>query len=258
MTIQGSQPRRALPPEAEEPTDGGVALWIPLLGTLAAAVLLVMAWGFWGPRDSSVGLPSLLPYPTQSSPDGGKPAASEEDPPENGSSEATQSSKSGDGAPALVELNDTSITVPAHWEMYSDEEIEDDRRIVRLQDPETNVRYQVVSLSGAETSLGASCRALVQSQKQSYEVSAERLVTSVGVDSSLGQGVTCGFSGAQEEGGLDHTIVYTLVKRNSDDHVLMLRQIVPTLLPDDAAARRQLSGLSCEASSGFEVPLPLC
>lgn len=167
-------------------------------------------------------------------------------------------SPEGSSTPSRIDLNDAQFLVADGWSVYGDELIEDDRRAVRLSDGDTDARLQAVTLGASSTSLADSCTSLVDLQQTQFTAPTRNLVVPIGVGAAAGSGVRCGFSGVRTSDGVTATVMFTLVSRASDSHVLMLRSTVPGTVPADSPAIGQLTSMSCQASQSFGVPLPLC
>lgn len=158
----------------------------------------------------------------------------------------------------LVELNDANFMGATGWTLYGDDLIEEDRRAVRLSNEATDTRLQAVTLLPGGGELSESCGSLVELQQTQFTEVTRQLVTPIGVETTLGAGVRCGFSGVRSSDGVANTVSFTLVSRASDSHVLMLRTTVPDALPAESPAIAQLLSMSCQASVSFGVTLPLC
>lgn len=197
------------------------------------------------PASDSAPLPS--PNPTSTPPEGSPepPPYPEEEPAET-------------ALPAgVVELNDTSFTAADGWVIYGDDLVEGDRRVVRLSDPSSDARLQALTLL-QDPDLTASCEALVAVQKAQFAVTSEQLARPVGVPAAEGSGVSCGFAGVRSSDGVANTVSFTLLRRASDSHVLMLRTTIPDSIGVGDRPRRDLTRMSCSASTNFGVGLPLC
>lgn len=245
-------PRRALDPRG--PGGRGPAIGpglIPAAAALGSVALVASAYLAWGPRTPVAVEPVAPPAATTTA--APSPTAAQ-----NETGTPTPSATVTASSPALLQLDDTAITIPAGWVLYGDERIEADRRLVRLSDPATDTRYQAVSLIEIQDDLGAACRSLVASQGGAYEVESEQLVAPAGVETALGEGVSCGFSGLRSSDRVPNAVTFFLIRRVSDGHVLMLRLTVPDAVQAGSPARVALTRLNCEASSGFGVSLPLC
>lgn len=270
------KPRRALPPEEDpnqqEPRPLGR---IVLAGTLASAVLLGGAYLVWGPRQSGPPpiVPSNSPVATASTPasrsapattseaplPSAEPIPSDDAPTAPVTDPATESENPVPTAtPGEIELNDTSFVPALDWGVYGDDLIEGDRRMVRLSHSGTDARLQAVTLTATDPDLTASCRALVTTQSEQFDMVEEGLALPMGLDSDLGEGVTCAFSGLRATDQVPNTVTFTLVRRHVDGHLLMLRHTVPDAVDAGDVSRQQLASMSCQASIGFGVPLPLC
>ena len=154
-------------------------------------------------------------------------------------------------------LNDTSFETPPGWVVYTDELIEGDRRLVALRQGD-DARLQAVTLVTTDPDLATSCRALITSQARPFTGTAELLTLPIGLDPAIGDGRTCGFTGTRTSDGVPNSVTFTLVRRATDGHVLVLRQTVPDAIALGAAPRHDLTAMTCRASAGFGVPLPLC
>ncbi|TRY19456.1 hypothetical protein FOJ82_00650 [Tessaracoccus rhinocerotis] len=201
------------------------------------------------PPTDSAPLPS--PNPTTSL----APGASPTDPTEPAKPE---DEPGGTALPAgTIELNDTTFLAADGWVLYGDDLVEGDRRVVRLSDPTSDTRLQVLTLL-QDQDLAASCEALVAAQKGHFVVMSEQLARPVGVAPEEGTGVSCGFAGVRTSDGLANSVSFTLLRRAADSHVLMLRTTIPDAVGVGDQPRRDLTQMTCAASSGFGVPLPLC
>lgn len=167
-------------------------------------------------------------------------------------------SPDGSAAAGLIELNDASFNGADGWTVYGDEMIEEDRRAVRLSDQDTDARFQAVTLLPGDADLAQSCSSLVDLQQTQFNDPTRELVVPVGTNAAAGSGVRCGFSGVRSSDGVASTVIFTLVSRASDSHVLMLRSTVPAAVSSDSPAVGQLNSMSCQASESFGVTLPLC
>lgn len=159
---------------------------------------------------------------------------------------------------ARLALDDTSVTIPEGWELYADESVDESRRLVRLRDPDSDIRVQVVTLTAVGEDLSAACQALVDDQSTAYTNVTPVLPSPIGLNSTEGTGVVCGFGGTRISDTDDNSVTFTLLQRTSDAHSLILRSTIPASVPTDSPGRAALFGLTCEASSGFGPPLPLC
>ncbi len=239
-----------------------------LLGSTAAAILLVgFSFVAWGPRVNGgaalpdVGSASVDATGSPASPTGRVPStdASPAVTPRSPSGVPSPGEQSpGPGTAARIDLNDTSFTPPQGWIVYADETIEGDRRLVRLRGATDDTRLQVVTLVATDPDLTTSCKALVTSQVSQFTDTTELMTLAIGLAQDVGEGRTCGFTGVRTSDGVPNSVSFTLVRRAGDGHVLMLRQTIPDAVGIDAQSRRDLSRMTCEASAGFGVSLPLC
>lgn len=155
----------------------------------------------------------------------------------------------------VEDVDDTSITVPADWELYADETTEKDRRLIRIREPESGTTMQVTTLTTVGEDLVAMCEALIGDQREGFAVDSEQVPTEVtaGGDAFA---VVCGFGGAKE--AADSSVQFTLIQRESDKHTLVLRSIQDRALGADSPAVETTAQLKCEAARNFSTPLPLC
>lgn len=156
-----------------------------------------------------------------------------------------------------IALNDAAFTLPASWRIDAEEEVEGDRRAVRVSDPDTDTRLQAVTLATTEDDLGTACTALVDLQVQAFEGAVINPSVPLSVRGD-GTGQTCGFSGTRTDDDVSNTVTFQMVQRDDDAHLLVLRSTVPDDVAIDAPARAQLVAMQCEASADFGVRLPLC
>lgn len=239
-----------------------------LLGSSVAAVLLVAsAYVAFGPRVTvETALTDVWPATIDTTGSSASPTG--QAPSTQVSPAVTSPSPSGAPSPGgqspgpdtvtRIGLNDTSFTLSQGWVVYADETIEGDRRLVRLRGVSDDARLQVVTLVATDPDLTTSCKALVTSQVGQFTDTTEFLTLAIGVAQDVGEGRTCGFTGVRTSDGVRNSVSFTLVRRAVDGHVLMLRQTTPDVVGIDARSRRDLSRMTCEASAGFGVPLPLC
>lgn len=195
--------------------------------------------------------PAPVPTVEATTPDASPPVASppplEEEP-----------APTGNPAAGEITLNDAQFTAPDGWSIYADEEIEGDRRAVRLRQDATDARMQAVTLEPGASDLAASCESLVTLQQAQFTEVSRQLVVGMGVDSSLGTAARCGFSGTRTSDGVNNTVTFTLVMRASDSHILLLRHTVPDTVEAKVLGVAQLNAMTCGASTSFGVPIPLC
>lgn len=270
-TVAPATPRRGVD---EEQTSRGVPSSLrPLLVVLGAGLSLAvvvtaiyLSTGSSDPVDSTVPSP---PATTEAASPSPSPSTSPSASPTNTLAPSASASPSpspgaeGSVLPSLpvqgaLEIDDAKITVPSGWELYADQMVDDSRRLVRLREPVSDIRAQFVTLTSIDDDLNAACQALVKDQSAAYEDVTPALVSPIGLNSTAGSGVTCGFTGTRTSDGVSNTVTFTIVQRSEDEHSLVLRSTIPSTIPADDAKRAALFGLNCEASTSFGLPLPLC
>lgn len=229
---------------------------------LAVAVLIAVIYLSKGPS-TSAGPASPSPSPSlsvasPSSEPSNSPAQSTDLSSPSGSALATNSKPPSPVGNMALDLNDARVTIPSGWELYADEAVDDSRRLLRLRDPHTDIRAQLVTLTSIDENLNAACQALVDDQSRAYEDVTPALTSPIGLNSDAGSGVTCGFTGTRASDGQSNSVTFTIVQRGEDDHSLVLRSTIPATVVADDPGRAALVALNCEASSTFGLPLPLC
>lgn len=157
-----------------------------------------------------------------------------------------------------IQLNDARFTALMDWVLDGDELIENNRRVVRLSHQDSDARLQAVTLEPSEQGLAAACSSLVDFQQAQFTEVENQLATSIGVDGALGSAVRCGFDGTRTNDGVQNAVTFTIVERNVDSHVLVLRTTVPMTSLDAQTVVGQLNAMACGASTSFGVSLPLC
>lgn len=283
-------PRRALiTPEDPEPRSR-----IPtvlLATTVVAALVIGVAYLVFGTRDTTaeptpgvtstgVSETTAAPSPTPSettptapatvssappsdsaplpSPNPGTTAPPDDSPPDPTTTGPTEEEPAESASPAgTIELNDTAFVARDGWVLYGDEVVEGDRRVVRLSEPSSDARLQVLTLL-QDQDLAVSCEALITAQQDQYTVTSEQLPRPVSVAPAQGTGMSCGFAGVRTSDSVANSVSFILLRRTTDSHVLMLRTTIPATVGVGDQARRDLTAMSCGASTGFGVPLPLC
>lgn len=284
-----TQPRRALI-APEEPEHRSRIPAIMTATTIASALLVGVTFLVFGPSTTTsetTPVVSTAPAePTSSVPESppvtdSTPEAPTISPPPSGNAPlptpnpptdtpaasdpaTTAGPPAGEGEPTatatptgLIELNDTSFAAADGWLVYGDDLVEGDRRVVRLSEPTSDARLQALTLL-QDPDLSASCEALMAAQKGQFAVTSEQLARPVSVVAAEGTGVSCGFSGVRSSDGVVNTVSFTLLRRATDSHVLMLRTTIPDAVGVGDQPRRDLTRMTCAASSGFGVSLPLC
>ncbi|WP_297743303.1 hypothetical protein [uncultured Tessaracoccus sp.] len=237
--------RRALPDEASAQPDETDTPPIDRRGIIAVIVAIVLviavvgAYLFFGTRKAAK--PAPVPQPSASmspSPPAPSPSPTQEPP----------------GVEEIV--GDATITLPRNWEVYHDELTEGNRRLIRAKDPTGNVRIQVATLTSVDADIAAACELLVADQSADYTVDFRIEPRPVAVSGNA-HAVVCGYVGAKEQGGAT-SVRFTLIRRDSDEHTLVVRMTRPQ--PSEASddALTEAAAMTCEASHSFNHPLALC
>lgn len=265
-------PRRAVAPEEHRETTASRLLrpWIVAVG--AGFALAVMVLTLYLVRGAA---------PTTTQPESAPPTASSTNSPRPDQTDKTQSATTagppldsttpqGEVSPAqtaapsgpvdltAIQLDDAEFALPGGWELYADDVVDGSRRLVRIREPLSDVRAQLVSLTSIGTDLSGACQALIDDQGGNYSNMVPVLPAAIGLTSTEGTGVTCGFRGTRASDAQDNSVTFTLLQRTSDSHSLVLRSTIPASVSADAPASTALFGVNCQASSSFGVPLPLC
>lgn len=222
----------------------------PLLVILVTGVLMVALvfglYSFYG-----VNSPTATPsFAHTHSSDPISPSSTSPSP----SASASQSAAPA-GKPEVVD--DATVTVPLHWEVYHDQQIEDDRRLIRVRDRQEDVRLQVATLTSVGSELRDACQALVDDQSKEYAVDHQISPRPITVTGEA-VGVTCGYVGQRKDQHTDTSVTFTMIQRKSDTHTLVLRVMRPRMLGADSTAQREVTLMTCEAARSFGHALPLC
>ncbi|HMR49259.1 MAG TPA: hypothetical protein PKE40_08335 [Arachnia sp.] len=159
---------------------------------------------------------------------------------------------------ATIQLDDATFILPGDWELYADDIVDGSRRLVRIREPLSDVRAQFVSLTSVGPDLSGACQALIDDQGGNYTNMVPVLPAAIGLATTEGTGVTCGFRGTRTRDAQDNSVTFTLLQRTSDGNSLVLRSTVPASVTAGSPARAALFAINCQASSSFGVPLPLC
>lgn len=231
------------------------------IGLVTLTGILIFALGFtawsWVTRGTWEFV-SLWPFGASTSPE--SPNSPAPDPAASSDPESTEGARPADSEQVL---DDTSFTVPTGWKEYGEDQppAEPDRRVVRLQHSETDVRLQVTSLveipEGKD--LLEACKALSTSQQTRFSTPIPTPTSQDKVSQAQGGSyTTCGFAGVRTENQVPSTVMFTFLLRTSDGHVLILRSIIPDSVGGGSAARQELAGMNCTASLNFGIALPLC
>lgn len=274
-----ARPRRGLIDDTTEPEGGTRPAWFLVAGLgVVMAVAVAALWLLFGSRDGGpTALPaSPSPTATTSNPTAEPSPSATGTSPQTPSSEPAQAPMMGptgtptpqSGTPeptdpattepqaTVVTLDDgAAFTMPDEWELYADEQVQNDRRLVRIREVGTDVRIQAVSLTTVNGPLEDACLDLISDHRQLYTNVAEGLPVSVPI-SGEGEGVSCNFTGTRTSDGVASGVEFTLLQRGTT--TLVFRDTIPTAVPADAPARAQLVAMECEAAQGFGVLVDQC
>ncbi|WP_296140254.1 hypothetical protein [uncultured Tessaracoccus sp.] len=237
--VASDGPRHGLPDPVRPSREDGVR-YRAVLGGFAAVLALAVGglYAVYGVHEREDG--RVVPEPSPS------PASTSASP-----------SPSPTTSPGTEEtVGDTTITVPASWSLYHDERTEGDRRLIRVQDKAGQVRLQAATLTSVGPDLDKACQALVDGQRKEYAVDHLVLPRPMSVEGDA-HGVHCGFAGTKKGQQAGTQVLFTLLQR-TDGHTLVLRTMRADGVASDAAAMTDLGRMTCEASSRFGHPLPLC
>lgn len=235
------------PEPPDRPNRRGRRLLLLIGACFLIVALVVVGWFTLLPRVPAS--QSASPTPTEAT---SPPASPSSDP---------ESTEGATEAPGPLELNDTTITAPPGWNLYRDEIIEGDRRVIRLSHAATDIRLQVATLAAAGPDASATCEAVSASMQATFSDVTPTPTLPIGIDPAQGTGVTCGFRGTRTADGVANTVSFTVVIRVSDGHILTLRSVIPDTAVESSgaeAARGELAAMNCSASRNFQVTLPLC
>lgn len=262
--------RRGLP--VEEPRGGDEpsrSAWLAIAGLgVALALLIGVLYIVVGGRDSSAepspttsptGTLSASPAPSGSPSSSASPSMSGSPtaPTSPSPSPSPSASPTPTVDPALLTLNGMELRIPEGWELYADETIQDNRRLVRLMDPATDVRVQAVTLPEVAPELDEACMDLMADHRGLYDDVAESLAVDVPV-TGAGAGVACSFTGTRASDGQPGKVEFTVLRRESDGHSLIFRDTIPGGIADDAPARQQLFTAECAAATSFGLTVDQC
>lgn len=155
----------------------------------------------------------------------------------------------------LLELNGTVLDMPPGWQLYGDELIQDDRRLVRIRDVTHDVRIQAVSLTNVVGPLATACQELVRDHRELYTGVAQGLPVDVPL-AGAGEGASCAFTGTRASDAVANQVEFTLLRLN--DTTLVFRDTIPASAPEDAPARSQLVAMECAAAESFGIAVSQC
>lgn len=253
-------PGRARRAVATPPEDEGARLaWMSLAALgVAMTVLIGGLYLILGPR--STGTTSPAPSPSSSRVEASTSSTESSD---GGSSPSTEPSPSldesppGPSPPAELDLGDVRLTVPDGWEVYADEVVQDDRRLVRLREPATDVRVQAVTLTTVGEDLTQACRDLVTDQQQAFTGVAESVVVDVPLTGGA-SGVSCAFTGTRTSDTVAAKVEFTIIRRDADAQSLVFRDTVPDSVAEGSPVLAQLADMECAATETFGVVVGTC
>ena len=160
-------------------------------------------------------------------------------------------------SPAELDLGDVRLTVPDGWEVYADEVVQDDRRLVRLREPATDVRVQAVTLTTVGEDLTQACRDLVTDQQQAFTGVAESVVVDVPLTGGA-SGVSCAFTGTRTSDTVAAKVEFTIIRRDADAQSLVFRDTVPDSVAEGSPVLAQLADMECAATETFGVVVGTC
>ncbi|MFD0866122.1 hypothetical protein ACFQ06_09905, partial [Tessaracoccus lubricantis] len=152
-------------------------------------------------------------------------------------------------------LNGAVLDMPPGWQLYADELVQDQRRLVRIRELTTDVRIQAVSLTNVTGPLDQACLDLMTDHRQLFTGVAEGLPVTVPI-SGEGQGVSCNFTGTRASDGVANQVEFTLLQLGTV--TLVFRDTVPTTVPEDSPALAQLVSMECAASESFGITVNQC
>lgn len=226
---------------------------------VALAVLIVGLYIVIGPRSPNTRSPApFSPWSIgAASPSPAEPPTGEASPPPAHPSPLSDESTPIPSPAAPVDLGDVQLTVPEGWEIYVDEVVQDDRRLVRLREPATDVRVQVVTLATVGQELDHACRDLVTDQQRAFTDVAESVVVDVPLTGGA-SGVSCGFTGTRVSDSVAAEVDFTIIRRDEDAQFLVFRDTVPDSVPDSSPVLAQLAIMKCAASETFGVVIDSC
>lgn len=254
--------RRGLPP-TPDPEREQRSAWLAL--AILAAVLVVAVIGLQlglGQRTSASPspTPAVTATPTTSSATPTTTPSTSPSPAPTGSPTSTSSPPAASPSPTpprVLDLGDAVVTVPDGWEVYADELVQESRRLVRLRDPATDVRVQIVTLTTVTGELDQACRDLVADQRSAFTGVATSLVVDVPVGAGA-TAVSCAFTGTRVSDGVPNKTEFTLLRRDSDAQTLVFRDTIPLATGDDAPVLATLTGMECAAAESFGVVVQAC
>ncbi|WP_143570850.1 hypothetical protein [Tessaracoccus sp. ZS01] len=155
-----------------------------------------------------------------------------------------------------LELNGTVLDMPPGWQLYADEVVQDERRLVRIRELATDVRIQAVSLTNVTGALDEACLELISDHRQLFTGVAEGLPVTVPL-TGQGQGVSCNFTGTRASDGVPNRVEFTMLQLD-DGTTLVFRDTIPSTVPEDSPALSQLVTMECAAAESFGISVNQC
>lgn len=256
--VTRSGPRHGVP--APDGDDDARHAWL-ILGALGAimAMLVTGLYLFVGVRDTTTASPS--PSSSTPAPEASTAVASPTAtgiPSASGSpSPTTLPSPTEPEEPELLDLGDVVLALPDGWELYADELVQDDRRLVRVREPASDTRVQAVTLTTVGEDLEQACRDLVTDQQRAFTGVAESVVVDVPMTGAA-SGVSCAFTGTRAEDGVAAKVEFTLIRRDADAQSLIFRDTVPDAVAASDPVLAQLAAMECAAAETFGALIVDC
>ena len=159
--------------------------------------------------------------------------------------------------PSLIALDDDAqVRLLPGWQMYTDEVVQDDRRLIRIKQLATDTRIQIVTLTSVVGPLDAACSDLIAEHRPQYSGVVESPSVAVAV-SEGSEGSACSFTGTRMSDNVASKVDFTIVRR-ADGVSLLFRDIAPQTLPVDAPALNELATIECGAAESFGVTIGQC
>lgn len=253
-----SRARHAVPAVREE--EEARRAWVALAAlAVAMTVLIGGLYVVLGPRGANTTAPTASSSPSSggTSPSPSESTSGEAGPSPSEPSASPDASSPGPSPAAELDLGDVQLTVPEGWEVYADEVVQDDRRLVRLREPVTDVRVQAVTLTTLGEDLAQACRDVVTDQQQAFTNVAESVVVDVPLTGPA-SGVSCAFTGTRTSDSVAAKVEFTIILRDEDAQSLIFRDTVPASLAESSPVLAQLAGMECAAMETFGVVVGTC
>lgn len=160
-------------------------------------------------------------------------------------------------SPVVLDLTDAQVTVLPGWQLYADEVVQENRRLIRIKQLATDTRIQIVTLPGITGPLTDACTDLVNDHRGSYSNVAASLAVSVPVATGA-EGIACSFTGTRTSDNVPTRVDFTIVRRDSDAMSLVFRDTRPQEVPADSPALAELVRIECAAADSFGVTISQC